>query len=176
MAIRHRAGAPAALHPFLPFSICCYFCSFLVLSGIGHTGSMAVMTLRGMPWYAVFTLWRQLNFLINATSFPLHRDIGTSRHWNPKCTWAERAPTREPGKGTDPRNSIFQVPLGSHRRSHRCAFHCQAAHGGYDVLGRCTLVAGTVFGLSFPETLLKPRGGTGVNNAPKRKLMPSKHR
>ena len=60
--------------------------------------------------------------------------------------------------GTDPRNGflLFRYPLGIRRRSLRCAFHCRAAHGGYDVLGGCTLVAGTVFGLSFPETL---RGG-----------------
>ena len=61
----------------------------------------------------------------------------------------QRAPTKEGLK-------LFRYPLGSHRRSFRCAFHCRAAHGGYDVLGRCTLVAGKVFGLYFPETL---RGG-----------------
>ena len=49
------------------------------------------------------------------------RDIGTSGHWNPryKCAQGgERAPTREPAKGTDPRNGfyLFRYPLGSHRR------------------------------------------------------------
>ena len=58
--------------------------------------------------------------------------------------------------GTDPRNGIFQVSpraLGRRRRFLRCLVHGQAAHGGYDVLGRCMLLAGAVFGLFFPETL-----------------------
>ena len=32
------------------------------LTGSGHIDGMAVLTLCGMPWYAVLTLWRQLNF------------------------------------------------------------------------------------------------------------------
>ena len=69
-----------------------------------------------------------------------------------------RAPTQEQVQGTVPRNGLqlFRCPLGGLRRSLRCVVHGQAAHGGYVVLGGCTLVAGTVFGLSFPEA---PRGG-----------------
>ena len=130
----------------------------------------AVWTLRGM---AVWTLRSNSTFKQLYTSFPHGtlepRDIGTAScaqgHWNlgtlePQVSaqGGERAPTREPAKGTDPRNGLklFRYPLGSRRRSLRGAFHCQVAHGGYDVLGRCMLFAGKVSGLSFPETL---RGG-----------------
>ena len=90
--------------------------------------------------------------LINSTRFPLpwdigtprhwnleskHRDIGTSGHWNPKCTGRRKGTVPITGNGHRPeeRLSFFRYPLGSHWRSLRCAFHCRAAHGGYDVLG-----------------------------------------
>ena len=38
------------------------FFAFVVLPGIGLLAGMAVLTLRGMPWYAVLTSRRQLNF------------------------------------------------------------------------------------------------------------------
>ena len=49
----------------------------------------------------------------------------------------QRAPTRGTAKGTDPRNGFlfFRYPVNSRWRFLRCAFHCRAAHGGYDVLG-----------------------------------------
>ena len=63
----------------------------------------------------------------------------------------------EKGHRPEERFSLFfRYPLGSHWRCLRCAFHCQAAHGGYDVLGRCMLLAGAVFGLFFPRL---SRGG-----------------
>ena len=108
--------------------------------------------------------------LINTTRFSLPRDIGTPRQPRvdaPRCTGTleprdigtpsaqggERAPTREPAKGTAPRNGIksFRYPLGRRRRFLRCVVHGQAAHGGYDVLGWCMLLAGAVFGLFFPR-------------------------
>ena len=111
-------------------------------------------------WYAVvcrIDVTTATQLLINTTSFPLHRDIGTPRHWNPeskhrdigtagKCTGRGEGTDPRTGKGHRPKERLLlvQVSPGSHRRSLRCAFHCQAAHGGYDVLGRCTLVAGTV--------------------------------
>ena len=111
--------------------------------------------------------------LSNTTRFPLpwdigtprhwnpeskHRDTGTSGHWNPKCTGRRKGTHPRTGNGHRPEElfSFFRYPLGSNWRSLRCAFQCRAAHGGYDVLGRCTLVEGTVFGLSFPET---PKAG-----------------
>ena len=53
----------------------------------------------------------------------VHREEKGHRPYN-----REWAPTR----GTV---FFFRYPLGSHWRSLRCAFHCRAAHGGYDVLG-----------------------------------------
>ena len=137
---------------------------YLVLGFFSVLGSMAVLSLRGT---AVFTLWRQLNFLINTTRFPLpwdigtprhwnpeskHRDIGTSGHWNPECTGR--------GKGTDPRTGKGAPTQGNgvSPRASSAVFSAawfmgQAAHGGYDVLGRCMLLAGAVFGLFFPRLL-----------------------
>ena len=101
--------------------------------------------------------------LINTTWFSLPRDIGTPRHWNPEskhrdigtsghrnpeCTGRGKAPTREPAKGTDPMNGIFQV-------SPRASSAVSSLPGSwpsrscYDVLGRCMLLAGAVFGLFF---------------------------
>ena len=54
--------------------------------------------------------------------------------------------------GTDPRGlKSFRYPLGRRRRFLRCLVRGQAAHGGYDVLGRCMLLAGAVFGFFFPR-------------------------
>ena len=66
-------------------------------------------------WYWVFFyMYGRINdtwnvmpatqLLINTTWFSLPRDIGT-----PSAQGGDRAPTREPAKGTDPRNGIFQV-------------------------------------------------------------------
>ena len=67
-----------------------------------------------------------------------------------------RAPTEELVQGHRPkeRPSVVRCPLGSPASLH-CVVHGQAAHGGYVVLGGCTLVAGTVFDLSFPEALMR---------------------
>ena len=90
--------------------------------------------------------------LSNTTRFPLpwdigtprhwnpeskHRDTGTSGHWNPKCTGRRKGTDPRTGNGHRPeeRFSSFRYTLGSHWRSLRCAFHCRAPHGGYDVLG-----------------------------------------
>ena len=74
---------------------------------------------------------------------------------------------RAPTQGT----AFFRYPLGRPRRFLCCLVHGQAAHGGYDVLGRCMLLAGAVFGLSFPETL---RGGA-VRGGVRRPLFKSCH-
>ena len=92
-------------------------------------------------------------FFINATRFFHPRDIGTSGHWNPESKhpghWnfgdigtpsalgGERAPTREPERART-RGTVFfcsGTPLTFTGGLSRCAFHCQAAHGCYDVLG-----------------------------------------
>ena len=110
--------------------------------------------------------------LRNTTRFPLpwdigtprhwnpkskHRDIGTSGHWNSKCTGRRTGTDPRTGKkGTDPRNGFFlwfRYPLGSHWRSLRCAFHCRASHGGYDVLGGARWLQVQFLVSFFPETL-----------------------
>ena len=184
MAMRHRASSP-----LLP-SYSNLFASLLFFSLLALFRRL-IWYWYVLPWrywtYCHYVVCRgfhidvmpAIQLLINPTRFLLPWDNGTPRHWNPSrstgtfeprdigtpsAQGGERAPTREPGTGTDPRNGFlfFRYPLGSHRRSLRCAFHCQAAHGGYDVLGRCTLVAGKVFGLFFPETLKGRCGPTAT--------------
>ena len=132
-----------------------------------HAG-MAVLTIRRGIHSVVMPA---IQLSINSTRFLLPRDIGPRDIGTPSRSTGTLeprdigTPSAHGGKGHRPENrqraptqgtalSGSGIPLGSHRRSHRCAFHCQAAHGGYDVLGRCTLVASKVVGLSFPETLL----------------------
>ena len=157
MAIRHRASSlllPSYSHLFAsPF--------YLVLGciAVAVLGRMLVLSYcrcavvrRGFHIDAMTAT----QLLTNTTRFSLPRG-----HWNPEtleppsAQGGERAPTQEPGKGTDPRNGflLFRYPLGSHRRSDRCAFPLPSCSWRLRRPGWCTLVAGTVFGLSFPETL-----------------------
>ena len=87
-----------------------------------------------------------------------HRDIGTSGHWNPECTGRGKGTDLRTGKGHRPeeRFSLFRNPLGSHWRSLRCAFHCRAAHGAYDVLGGARWLQVQFLVSLFPRLL---RGG-----------------
>ena len=110
--------------------------------------------------------------LINTTWFSLPRDIGTPRHWNPEskhrdigiaghwnpeCTGNGKGTDPRTGKGHRPKEQHFSgIPSGVVGGFSAAWFIGQAAHGGYDVLGRCMLLAGAVFGLFLPETL---RGG-----------------
>ena len=133
--------------------------------------------------YGRYVVWPYQRYVVRYdgnSTFNQHNRFFPTGQWNPETLelrveapghWnlrrlepqvhmgGERAPTREPAKGTDPRNGLylFRYPLGSHWRSLRCASPSHVAHGGYDVLGWCMLLAG----LSFPETLEKPRGGAG---------------
>ena len=125
---------------------------FFVFPGIGLFPGIAVLSLRGTPWFP----YRR--YAGNST-FKQHNKVSPPLgHWNPE-TWEPRveAPghwnlgTLEPQvhreeKGHRPEKlavSPLRVSLPS--RSWR-----------FRRPGWCTLVAGTVFGLLFPETL---RGG-----------------
>ena len=154
---------------FRRFIWCWMYCR----GSTGHIDGIAVLSLRRIPWYAVSSLCWQPQLLINSTRFPLpwdigtprhwkpeskHRDIGTSGHWNPRCTGRRKGTDPRTGKGHRPeeRFSLFRYPLGSHWRSLRCAFHCRAAHGAYDVLGGARWLQVQFLVSLFPRLL---RGG-----------------
>ena len=176
MAIRHRASSPL-LPSYSHLFASLLFFSLLALrllcfSWYWAISCMAVLSLSGMycRGYVVrrgfhIDVMLATQLFSNTTIFPSFgtlepRDIGTPSQstgtleprdiGTPSAQGGERALTREPGKGTDPRNGflLFRYTLGSHRRSLRCVVRGRVAHRGYDVLGRCTLVAG---GLLFPR-------------------------
>ena len=73
-----------------------------------------------LGFFSVLTVWPSATqLLINTTWLSLPRDIGTPSRstgtleprdiGTPSAQGGERAPTREPAKGTDPKNGIFQV-------------------------------------------------------------------
>ena len=76
-----------------------------------------------VTWCGCIDVMTATQLLSNTTSFPHEtlepRDIGTPSRstgtleprdiGTPSAQGGERAPTREPGMGTDPRNGIFQV-------------------------------------------------------------------
>ena len=146
--------------------------SFLVTSLTSFYLVLGFLTVLAVWQYCRYTVWQYCGYDGNSTFNQHNQLFPPSGHWNPetlepRCTGTleprdigtpsaqggERAPTREPAKGTDPRNVIksFRYPLGRRRRFVRCLVRGQAAHGGYDVLGRCMLLAGAVFGLFFPR-------------------------
>ena len=137
--------------------------ALFVFPGIVLFPGMAVLSLRGMycrggtgrivvTWYAVVsisTLCRQLNFLSDTTMFPSlgtlePRDIGT-----PSAQRGERAPTRATV-------FFFQVHLWQSLAVSPLRVSLPSRSWRLRRPGWCTLVAGTAFGLLFPETL---RGG-----------------
>ena len=192
MAIRHRASSPllpsyshlfASLLFFslLSLRLLCFFW-YWAISWYGRI----VLTWYVLPWrcwtychYVVYRGMQYRRYAGNPIFNQLNKVSPPSGHWNPETL--EPRVHRE-GKGHRPENRekaptrgtvflfFFRYPLGSHRRSLRCAFHCRAAHGGYDVLGRCTLVAGEVFGLLFPETLKGRCGPTATVELSGRRL------
>ena len=121
--------------------------------------------------------------LINTIRFPLPRDIGTPRHWNPESMHRD-APghwnlgTLEPrvhrkGKGHRPENrqkaptqgtAFFRYLLGHRRRFLRCLVHGQAAHRGYDVLGGARWLQVQFLVSLFPR-LLRNQGEEWSNQA-----------
>ena len=135
---------------FLGFVACFIFLGTGLIDGIG---SMSVLSLPGME---VLTLRRQLDVGTpsRSTGTLEPRDIGT-----PSAQEGERAPTREQAKGTDPRNGTFQViPSGIVGGFSAAWFMAKPL----TEVTTSWVVHGTVFGLSFPETLEKPRGGAGA--------------
>ena len=133
MAIRH--GASSSLLPscsllFASLLFCLDWLSIAVLFGTGcmpwqqwtHCWYCRIVATR----YCSIDTMTATQLLTNTTRFSLPRDIGTPRHWNPESMhrdapghWeprdigtpsaqgGERAPTREPAKGTDPRNGFL---------------------------------------------------------------------
>ena len=100
------------------------------------------------------------------------RGIGT-----PSAHGGERAPTRGTAKGTDPRNGFlfFRYTLsvtGGLSAARFIAEPLMEVTTSWVVHVGCRY---SFWSLSFPETLVKPSGGTGVN-APKRRLMPFEQR
>ena len=139
----------------------------------GSTGHIVGIAVFVTMWYAAVCrvdITTATQLLINTTRFPLPRDIGTPRHWNPELKhrdigtsghWNPECTGR--GTGTDPRTG------NGHRPEERFSF-VQALPLQSPAVsplrvslpsrsrrlrrpGWCTLVAGTVFGLLFPETL-----------------------
>ena len=124
---------------------------FFGLPGMDFFTGMAVLTIRGTPWYPFRRYAGNSTFNQHNLVFP------PSGHWNlgtlePRVHREEKGHRpenrqRAPTQGT----AFFRYPLGRRRRFLHCLVHGQAAHGGYDVLGRCMLLAGAVFGLFFPR-------------------------
>ena len=124
---RRPQSVQSSLHSSCTSSLCSYLSGLRRLLhstwywAFSRIGSMAVSPPRGT---AVLTHGRHLNFESTQPGFPSlgtlePRDIGTpSRSTGTLEPWdigtssaqgGERAPTREPAKGTDPKNGIFQV-------------------------------------------------------------------
>ena len=104
------------------------FLGFLVL--VFFTG-MAVLTIRGTPWYPFRRYAGNSTFNQHILVFP------PSGHWNRETLEPRVEAPGHWNLGTlEPRvHREVRYTLGSHQRSLRCAFHFRAAHGGYDVLG-----------------------------------------
>ena len=110
----------------------------------------------------VSTIWPYLRYDGN-TIFKQHNQVSPpSGHWNlgtlePRVHRERKGHRPENRHGAPTQGTALSgsgIPLAVTGGLSAARF--VAAHGGYDVLGRCMLVAGTVFGLPFPET---PRGG-----------------
>ena len=174
---RRPQSAQSSLHSSCASSLCSFlsglrrilhstwYWAFSRFWQYGRIVATRYSSIDGMPWYGSIVATTATQLLINTTwfSFPrdigtprrctaMHRDIGTLGHWNPEGTGREkghRPENREwaPTRGT----AFFRYPLGRRRQFLRCLVHGQVAHGGYDVLGRCMLLAGAVFGLFFPR-------------------------
>ena len=114
-----------------------------------------------------FVVMPATQLLINTTWFSLSRDIGTPSRstgtleprdiGTPSAQGGERAPTREPANVTDPRNGIFQVSPRASSAVSPLRVSLPSSSWRLRRPGWCTLVAGTVFGLSFPESLKERR-------------------
>ena len=128
-----------------------------------------------VTWYGRIDVMPATQLLINTTWFSLPRDIGTPRHWNPEskhrtleprdigtpsAQGGERAPTREPGMGTDPRNGFLfsGTPLAVTGGLSAARFTAEPLMEVTTSWVGARWSAGTVFGLFFPETLRKFKG------------------
>ena len=178
--------------PSLFFLVLGYFlvwpsCPYVVCIAVAV---LAVLSLRGAPWfpyrrYAGNSTFKRRNKVSPPLGHwnpeTLEPRVEAPGHWNPETLeprvealghWNAKCTGRR--KGTDPRTckvhrpkerfSFFRYPLGSHWRSLRCAFHCRAAHGVYDVLGGARwLQVQFLVSFFFPETLRRGavRGSPG---------------
>ena len=126
--------------------------------------------------------------LINTTWFSFPRDIGTPRHRNPESKHRDigNLGTLEPrvhreGKGHRPESReraptrgtvfFFQVPPWRSLAVSPLRVSLPSRSWRLRRPGWCTLVAGTVFGLSFPETLKGRCGPTATVDLSGRRLL-----
>ena len=143
--------------------------AFFVFPGIGLFSGMAVLSLRGTPWfphrrYAGNPTFKQHNKVSPPLGHwnpeTLEPRVEAPGHWNlgtlePQVHREEKGHRPENRERAPTRGTVFLfsgTPLGSHWRSLRCAFHCRAAHGGYDVLGGARWLQVQFLVSFFPET------------------------